>query len=73
MSTQEEIVKDEVTTEEATAETKETPNALLISVELAEAIGKYLMTKPMNEVEQLVSALRGSRAVTVTNNEESEE
>ena len=71
MSTQEEIGKEEVTTQEGVS--KETPNALLISVDLAEAIGKYLMTKPMNEVEQLVSALRGSRAVTVTNNEESEE
>lgn len=73
MSKQEEIVENEVVTEEATANTKETPNALLISVELAEALGKYLMTKPMNEVEPLVSALRSSRAVTVTDNKESEE
>jgi hypothetical protein len=67
MTTKEEEVIDEVTTQENAQEDKAVPNALLISVELAEAIGKYLMTKPMNEVEQLVSALRDSRAVTVTN------
>lgn len=69
MSKKEETVKEEVVTEKANAETKQSPNALLISMDLAEAIGQYLITKPMTEVEQLVSALRGSRSVTVTDKE----
>ena len=72
-SKNEEVREQLVQEQKPKEEGKETPNALLISVELAEALGKYLMTKPMNEVEPLVSALRSSRAVTVTDNKESEE
>ena len=72
MSKQEEIIEDKVTTEEAVEGSENTPNALLISLELAEAIVKYLTSQPMSEVESLVSALRKSRAVTVTSPPEEE-
>lgn len=72
MKSKNEEVREEVVEQNLQEEGKETPNALLISVEFAEALGKYLMTKPMNEVESLVSGLRNSRAVTVTSNENKE-
>lgn len=42
------------------------PNALLINVELAEALVGYLREQKMADVESLVAEIRGSRAVTVT-------
>tara|TARA_R110000796_G_scaffold76234_4_gene170670 strand:+ start:625 stop:852 length:228 start_codon:yes stop_codon:yes gene_type:complete len=42
------------------------PNALLITVELAEALVGYLREQKMADVESLVAGIRGSRAVTVT-------
>ena len=42
------------------------PNALLITVELAEAVVGYLREQKMADVESLVAGIRGSRAVTVT-------
>jgi hypothetical protein len=44
---------------------KQEPNALLISLELAEQIVGYLREKKMSEVEGLVKGIRESRAVTV--------
>ena len=42
------------------------PNTLLINVELAEALVGYLREQKMADVESLVAGIRGSRAVTVT-------
>ena len=42
------------------------PNALVVSMELAEAILASLKSKPMVEVETLVSGLLNSPRVTVT-------
>lgn len=58
------VVADQVA-EKVQEEVKQEPNALLISAGLANALVEYLSTKPMNEVEQLVLAIRQSRAVTV--------
>lgn len=58
------VVADQVA-DQVQEEVKQEPNALLISAGLANALVEYLSTKPMNEVEQLVLAIRQSRAVTV--------
>ena len=58
---------------EQKADEQPKPNALLISVELAESLVKYLTGNPMAEVEGLVNAIRQSRAVTVTDESEKEE
>ena len=57
-----EVVQD---VQEQKAETPK-PNALLINVELAEALIGYLREQKMADVESLVAGIRGSRAVTVT-------
>tara|TARA_R110000751_G_scaffold76071_2_gene153065 strand:+ start:66 stop:290 length:225 start_codon:yes stop_codon:yes gene_type:complete len=57
-----EIVQD---VQEQSAEAPK-PNALLINLELAEAVIGYLREQKMSEVESLVAGIRGSRAVTVT-------
>ena len=65
----EEVVNQEVQKEEEGPK----PNALLITIELANALVNYLSEKPLKEVEELVNAIRGSRSVTVTENPEAEE
>jgi hypothetical protein len=42
------------------------PNALLITVELAEALVGYLLDQKMADVEGLVNGIRSSRGVFVT-------
>ena len=65
-------VEDQATVEnEAVQEEGPKANALLISIELAQALVNYLAEKPLKEVEELVNAIRSSRPVTV--NEEAEE
>jgi len=63
MSKDETVFKEEVQ--------KLEPNALVISVQLAEALVGYLKTKPMAEVEALVNAIVQSPSVTV--NQEAQE
>jgi len=46
------------------------PNALVVSMELAEAILTSLKSKPMVEVEALVNGLLNSPRVTVTSKPE---
>ena len=46
------------------------PNALVVSMELAEAILTSLKSKPMVEVEDLVNGLLNSPRVTVTSKPE---
>jgi hypothetical protein len=46
------------------AQEEQKPNALVISLELANALAEYI-SRPSKEVEQLVNALKGSRQVTV--------
>tara|TARA_R110002050_G_scaffold97749_1_gene203188 strand:+ start:1688 stop:1918 length:231 start_codon:yes stop_codon:yes gene_type:complete len=58
-------IKQEAPAVEPQVDEQPNPNALLISVELAEGIIQYLTSKPMAEVENLVNGIRKSRAVTV--------
>jgi hypothetical protein len=51
--------------QESAEETKQEPNALLISLDLAEKIVGYLRNQKMSEVEGLVKGIRESRAYTV--------
>tara|TARA_R100000544_G_C2198575_1_gene45481 strand:+ start:189 stop:395 length:207 start_codon:yes stop_codon:yes gene_type:complete len=44
---------------------QDAPNAIVITIELAEALVGYLKTKPMVEVEALVNAIAQSPGVTV--------
>ena len=46
------------------AQEEQKPNALVISLELANALAEYI-SRPSKEVEQLVNALKSSRQVTV--------
>jgi hypothetical protein len=55
--------KNEV--QEAASENKE-PNALVITMKLAEAIAAYLLDQKMADVEGLVNGIRSSRGVFVT-------
>jgi hypothetical protein len=48
------------------AETGDKPNAILVSIELAQALVNYLSEQPLKDVESLVNAIRESRGVTVT-------
>jgi hypothetical protein len=50
--------------EQAQAQEEQKPNALVISLELANALAEYI-SRPSKEVEQLVNALKNSRQVTV--------
>ena len=51
--------------QEAASENKE-PNALVITMKLAEAIAAYLLDQKMSDVEGLVNGIRSSRGVFVT-------
>jgi hypothetical protein len=51
--------------QETASENKE-PNALVITMKLAEAIGAYLLDQKMADVEGLVNGIRSSRGVFVT-------
>ena len=51
--------------QEAASENKE-PNALVITMKLAEAIAVYLLDQKMADVEGLVNGIRSSRGVFVT-------
>ena len=51
--------------QEAASENKE-PNALVITIKLAEAIAAYLLDQKMSDVEGLVNGIRSSRGVFVT-------
>ena len=55
--------KNEV--QEVASENKE-PNALVITMKLAEAIAAYLLDQKMADVEGLVNGIRSSRGVFVT-------
>tara|TARA_R110000796_G_scaffold83300_3_gene182361 strand:+ start:1183 stop:1407 length:225 start_codon:yes stop_codon:yes gene_type:complete len=68
-----EVKKMEANEPKQTADEQPKPNALLISVELAEGLVNYLTSKPMAEVEGLVNDIRKSRAVTVTDESKKEE
>lgn len=48
------------------------PNALLITVELANAIVEHLSKDTFSEVDGLINAIRQSRAVTVTDESKEE-
>ena len=65
-----ELVEDQAVVEnEAPQEEGPKANALLISIELAQALVTYLAEKPLKEVEELVNAIRSSRGVTVNEEE----
>ena len=60
--------------EEVQEEVKQdAPNALVISMKLAEALVGYLKTKPMVEVEALVNAIAQSPGVVVSDEQETKE
>ena len=46
------------------------PNAIVITMELADALVSYLKSKPMNEVEVLVNAIVQSQGVTLQNKQD---
>jgi hypothetical protein len=46
------------------------PNAIVITMELAEALVGYLKSKPMGEVEILVNAIIQSQGVTLENSKQ---
>jgi hypothetical protein len=46
------------------------PNAIVITMELAEALVGYLKSKPMSEVEILVNAIIQSQGVTLENSKQ---
>ena len=54
------------------AQKEDIPNAVLVSMEVANELMDYLKSRPMNEVESIVSKLANSRAVTVKENKEEE-
>lgn len=57
--------------EEVQEEVKQdAPNALVISMKLAEALVGYLKTKPMVEVEALVNSIAQSPAIVVNQEQE---
>ena len=58
--------KKEKVEEQVEKVVKGVPNALVVSMELAEAILISLKSKPMVEVEALVNGLLNSPRVTVT-------
>lgn len=61
-----ELVEDQAVVENEVVQDEEPKaNALLISMELAQALVTYLAEKPLKEVEALVNAIRSSRGVTV--------
>ena len=49
-----------------TAPENNEPNALVITIKLAEAIAAYLLDQKMSDVEGLVNGIRSSRGVFVT-------
>ena len=49
-----------------TAPENKEPNALVITIKLAEAIAAYLLDQKMSDVEGLVNGIRSSRGVFVT-------
>ena len=61
-----ELVEDQAVVENEVVQDEEPKaNALLISMELAQALVTYLAEKPLKEVEALVNTIRSSRGVTV--------
>ena len=66
------LVKED--TQEAVQEQQNKPNALLITVELANALIEYLSKDTLfSEVDGLVNGIRQSRAVTVTDEKKEEQ
>ena len=56
---------DATTEQVATEQEANKPNAIVITMELAEALVGYLKSKPMSEVEVLVNAIVQSQGVTL--------
>ena len=60
---------DAIVAPEQDAEVKK-PDAIIVELELAEALLTYLKTKPMNEVEQLAYGLAQCQGVTLSESKE---
>jgi hypothetical protein len=68
-----ELVQDGTEVEQIKESEEQKPNALLIKLDLADALMEYLKSKPMIEVERLVNALSNSRAVVLNDGPEPKE